>query len=112
MWSGSAKERLREALSDDGKLHKAPELVVDVLSPGAQYETRDRVVKLKLYSRQGVAAYWIVDHLARMVSVYRHDSGILQPVASFSADEHLQLPRLPGFNLPVGQLFFPSVFLP
>ena len=105
-----SKERLREALSDDGKLHKAPELVVEVLSPGAQNEQRDREVKLKLYSRRGVEEYWIVAHLARMVSVYRQDSGILQPVASFSADEDLQSPLLPGFNLPVGRFFFPSVF--
>ena len=41
-------------LGPDGKLHAAPELICEALSPGAAHERRDREAKLKLYSRRGV----------------------------------------------------------
>ncbi len=59
-----SRARLATSLSADGKLHAAPELVVEVLSPGSLNERRDREAKLKLYSRRGVHEYWIVE-LAR-----------------------------------------------
>src|SRR5579864_4504359 len=46
-----SRERLAIALQKDGKLHIAPELVVEVLSPGVTNEHRDREIKLKLYSQ-------------------------------------------------------------
>ncbi|MBI2218960.1 MAG: Uma2 family endonuclease, partial [Candidatus Rokubacteria bacterium] len=47
-------QRLATVLWPDGKLHAAPDLIVEVLSPGAANERRDREVKLTLYSRRGV----------------------------------------------------------
>ena len=55
-----SRERQDTALHADGKLHAAPELVVEVLSPGITNELRDREIKLKLYSRRGVLEYWVV----------------------------------------------------
>src|SRR5436190_22428576 len=75
IWIG--RERLRTARGDDDKLHEAPELIVEVLSPGASNQRRDRDLKLKLYSRRGVREYWIVDCAARVVSVYRRRGGAL-----------------------------------
>ena len=49
-----SRERFAAALEPDGKLHAAPDLVVEVLSPGSTNERRDRQAKLKLYSRRGV----------------------------------------------------------
>lgn len=51
------RERLPLLLGADRKLHGPPDLVVEVLSPGAQNITRDREEKLHLYSRQGVEEY-------------------------------------------------------
>lgn len=42
------------ALDNQGHLRGAPELVIEVLSPGVSNERRDRQTKLKLYSRPGV----------------------------------------------------------
>jgi Uma2 family endonuclease len=103
-----SRERLREASGDDGKLHQAPELIVEVLSPGAANEQRDRELKLKLYSRREVQEYWIVDRRSRGVSVYRHDGTLLQLVGTLSADDELRSPLLPGFSLRVSELFFPG----
>src|SRR5262249_10211009 len=65
-----SNERLPIALRKDGKFHNAPELIIEVLSPGFANEKRDRDAKLKLYSRRGVNEYWIVDWLMRNVEVY------------------------------------------
>src|SRR5262249_9840682 len=49
--------RMNTALKADGHIHDAAELVIEVLSPGSANEKRDRVAKLDLYSRRGVAEY-------------------------------------------------------
>ncbi len=102
-----SKERLATALAEDGKLHAAPELAVEVLSPGAANERRDRQAKLKLYSRRGVREYWIVDWRARQVEVYRRRQAVLRLVATLHADDVLESPLLPGFRCTVAQLFSP-----
>jgi Uma2 family endonuclease len=101
-------ERFRAARGTDGKLHELPELVVEVLSPGASNERRDRDVKLKLYSRRSVMEYWIVDCAARQVEVYGRDGGALRLLATLGAEGELRTNLLPGFVLPVGQLFLPE----
>lgn len=100
-------ERLELALGQDGRLHIAPELVVEVLSPGVQNEKRDRELKRKLYSRQGVQEYWIVDRVARLVEIHRRDHAALQLVATLAVQDELTSPLLPGFCLPLTTLFRP-----
>ena len=100
-----SRERLAGAKDDAGHLRMAPELVVEVLSPGSANERRDREVKLALYSRQGVEEYWIVDWRARAVQVYRRDGAVLRPIATLSSDDVLTSPLLPGFACPVSSLW-------
>ncbi len=100
-----SKERFAAIVRDDGKLYGAPELVVEVLSPGTKNERRDREAKLKLYSRRGVREYWIADWRSRQVEVYRHDGTARAFVATYTATDTLTSPLLPGFRCPVGALF-------
>jgi Uma2 family endonuclease len=100
-----SNEQLALALESDGKLHAAPELVIEVLSPGSSNERRDRDVKLKLYSRRGVREYWIVDWLRRRVEVYRRVDAALSLAATLFGDDVLESPLLPGFALPLQDLF-------
>ncbi|HXU45100.1 MAG TPA: Uma2 family endonuclease [Thermoanaerobaculia bacterium] len=47
------------------RIQGAPDLLVEVLSPGTT--RRDRGEKLDLYARSGVREYWIVDCVARQI---------------------------------------------
>ena len=96
---------LSSALGPDGKLHTAPELVIEVLSPGRVNERRDREAKLKLYSRRGVQEYWIIDWRTHRIEVYRRDNAQLTLIATMLESDSLSSPLLPGFSCPVRDLF-------
>lgn len=101
-------QRLARGQDAAGHFTIAPELVVEVLSPGAQNEHRDREIKLGLYTRQGVAEYWIVDWRGRRVEVYRRLGEELSLVATLTGDAVLTSPLLPGFSCPISNLWVPS----
>lgn len=103
VWISNA--RLSVALWPDGKLHAAPELVIEVLSPGSANERRDREAKLKLYSRRGVSEYWIASWQTRTVDVYRREEAELKLAVTLSESDTLESPVLPGFCCPVSALF-------
>jgi Uma2 family endonuclease len=100
-----SKERLTTALQPDGKLHAAPELVVEVLSPGTANASRDREAKLKLYSRRGVLEYWIANWQERYLEIYRRENAALKLQSTLYENDVLQSPHLPGFRCLVSQIF-------
>lgn len=106
VWISQA--RLAIALGPEGRLHAAPEIAVEVLSPGATHERRDREAKLKLPSQHGVQEYWIVDWRRRQIEVFRREQAVLRLVATLFEQDVLHSPLLPEFACPVGQLFVGS----
>jgi Uma2 family endonuclease len=98
-------ERLATALQPDGKLHSAPELVIEVLSPGPMNASRDRETKLKLYSRRGVLEYWVVNWQERYLEIYRREEDVLKLHSTLYEANTLQSPHLPGFRCQVHQFF-------
>ena len=58
----------RRGILADPWIQGAPDLVIEILSPSTA--RRDRGVKRKLYGRQGVLQYWIVDPAAAVVEVW------------------------------------------
>lgn len=100
-----SNQRLADAFSTDGHLHAAPELVVEVLSPGSINERRDREAKLKLYSRRGVSEYWIVDWRKRLVEVYRREEAQLTLAVTLYDSDMLTTTLLSGFTCKVADIF-------
>jgi Uma2 family endonuclease len=100
-----SNERLANGLDAGGHLTLAPELIVEVLSPGVENERRDREAKLKLYAERGVQEYWILDWRSQQVEVYRRQNALLKLVYTLFRGDSLTSPLLPEFNCPVQQLF-------
>lgn len=98
-------DRLANGLDESGHLIVAPELIIEILSPGEQNQQRDRELKLKLYSRHGVQEYWIADWQQQSIAVYRHHEGILQLETTLLANDTLLSPLLPGFSTSVAEIF-------
>jgi Uma2 family endonuclease len=101
----ASHERLAQLLDDAGHLTAAPELVVEVLSPGKPNERRDREAKLKLYSVQGVLEYWLVNFREQSVEVNRRENVMLKLAATFYAQDEITSLILPGFSCLVSRFF-------
>ncbi|MBE9034659.1 Uma2 family endonuclease [aff. Roholtiella sp. LEGE 12411] len=100
-----SNQRLASVLDDAGHLTAAPELVVEVLSPGQENERRDRQVKLKLCAAQGVREYWIVDWQLQQIQVYRPEQATLILIETLFSNDNLSSPLLPGFTCDIARLF-------
>jgi Uma2 family endonuclease len=83
-----------------GDLHFAPELVVEVLSPGnSGIEVEE---KLNEYLEAGVLLVWIVNPDRRTIRIYRHDDYTrLYHEKDVIENESI----LPGLHLIVGEVF-------
>ncbi len=51
----------RQRIVSGERLTSAPDLVIEILSKGAENTRRDRVVKRQLYAKHRVPEYWIID---------------------------------------------------
>jgi Uma2 family endonuclease len=78
----------------------APDLVVEVTSPSQSGPSIGE--KLALYREAGVRMIWVVDPIRRTVRVYRLDGSELLVT---EADELDGEDVLPGFRLPVAEIF-------
>ena len=83
----------------------APDLVVEVASPSTR--RRDETIKRRLYERQGVREYWVVDPDIDVIRVYaRGDEGFGRAVElSHEAADVLRTPLLPGLEIPLSRVF-------
>lgn len=97
-------ERLKLFLIDN-KIQGAPELVVEILSPGKKNIERDRKTKLKLYSRYPVEEYWIVNPMRNQIEVFRSTAHGLRFAETLNAEDFLISPLFPGFSLAVSDIF-------
>ncbi len=82
----------------------APDLVVEVLSPGnARKEMRE---KFELYEEAGVREYWLVNPAERSVFRYlRNEAGIFLAPQPLTDQETLLTDLLPGLEIDLGEVF-------
>ena len=95
----------RNKIVSGERITGAPDLVVEILSPGSENERRDRLAKKELYGKFGVKEYWILDPALRTIEVFRHDGKTLTPVGVLGAESDLTTPLLPGYSCRIGDLF-------
>ncbi len=95
-------ERRDEILNeDDGKFHGAPEIVIEILSPGRVNARRDLQIKRELYEIYNVPEYWVVKSQEKEIEVFKtgKESRI------YAENETLETDWLPKFKLSVKNLF-------
>jgi Uma2 family endonuclease len=101
----ATNERIRKTLAG-GRFHAAPEIVIEILSPGSSNQRRDRHVKRSLYAARGASEYWIVDPENCSVEVHRrNEAGELVFDKSLLHGDEITSGLLPEFSLPVDSLF-------
>jgi Uma2 family endonuclease len=97
-------ERAKLILSGE-RIVAAPDLIVEIVSPGSENERRDRIAKRQLYGKFGVREYWIADPGQRTVEIFTWKEGTLAQSVLFNADDELKSEVLPGFSPKVAQIF-------
>ena len=85
------------------EIRGAPDLVVEVVSPGT--ETRDRTYKKHLYGRYGVREYWIVDPVAETVVVYQSSGAKFDDPTTYRADDTLNSTLFVGLDINLREVF-------
>lgn len=98
-----SNERLK-SITENGRVVGAPDLVIEILSPGAENSRRDRVAKRHLYGKFGVREYWIIDPETVSIEVYLLDNGQMRLASTLSKDDILTSSLLPGYSTSVGDL--------
>jgi Uma2 family endonuclease len=93
------RERFAEVVGEKNA-QGAPDLAVEILSPGTR--RTDEITKRKLYERVGIGEYWVVDPEIETLKVYRLAGG------SYSRAEELALERQEALTSPL----FPDLVVP
>jgi Uma2 family endonuclease len=98
----------RSAVLTEKNVQGAPDLVVEVGSPGTR--RRDEKLKHQLYERFGVSEYWVVDTDLDLVKVHRLVEGRYARVHELALDrgDVLTTPLMPGLELPLQRVFHNS----
>ena len=93
----------RSKLDDRGCLG-APDLVVEILSPGnTKKEMRQ---KYEVYEENGVLEYWLINPTDKNVFMYRLNAeGKFIGVQPLTEDDFLTTPLFEGMNIPVQNIF-------
>jgi Uma2 family endonuclease len=94
-----------EEIISGERLVAAPDIVIEILSPGRENVSRDRVAKRQLYAKHGVNEYWIVDSENRAVEIYRLTSEKLELATMLRDQDEITSPLLPGFTCPLANIF-------
>lgn len=81
----------------------APDLIVEILSPGTK--ARDLGVKRELYARSGVQEYWIVDPRKQVVNVYYPRENAALPRFTKCRGEDFISPLFPKLVIRTEEIF-------
>lgn len=83
----------------DGWIEGAPDLIVEILSPGNWLD--DRRTKYRVYATAGVSEYWIVDPDRRQIEVFVLRREVYELIGRFGPGEQARSEVLSGFQIGV-----------
>ena len=86
----------------DRMVEGAPDIVIEVLSSD---RNRDLVRKRQVYAEAGIPHYWLCDLRQDMLTLLELRDGGYAESATLTANDTLTTPLLPGFALPLADIF-------
>lgn len=90
-------------LSDGRGCNGAPDLVVEILSPGNSRHEMD--TKFRLYEESGVKEYWIIQPRERVVFIYKLENYLYVGLPPFVEGMEIQSPLFPDLRMQVEDIF-------
>ncbi|MGZ3872711.1 MAG: Uma2 family endonuclease [Mucilaginibacter sp.] len=81
----------------------APDLIVEILSPGNN--KKELKYKYEVYEESGVREYWIIHPQEKTFLKYTLTDGRFQPSRLLTIGDEVTTPILPGFVLSLDELF-------
>ena len=83
----------------------APDLIVEILSPSSG--SRDQLLKLNLYEKNGVEEYWIVDPVLETIAVFKLEPGKKRFGRPCYYDKTMGIgsSQFPGLKINLAQIF-------
>lgn len=93
----------RKPIIGEKMINGAPDLVIEILSPAtAYYDLRH---KKRVYAKQGVQEYWIVDPKEQSIEVYTQSNGEFSFKNGQIKEGHITSTILKGLIIPLEELF-------
>jgi Uma2 family endonuclease len=95
--------RERAGIVTERAIEGAPDLIVEVLSPGTV--RRDRVAKRNTYARHGVRHCWLVDPAEKTLEAFELIEGAYHFVAAVAEEEAFRPGLFPDLVIPLPELW-------
>lgn len=83
----------------------APDLAIEIMSPGSENVRRDNIVKRQTYARFGVKEYWIVDPIVELIEISHLQNNILASAGKFRNEDEISSALLPNLSFRVKDVF-------
>jgi Uma2 family endonuclease len=93
----------REGRVTEDEIVGAPDLVIEILSPGTA--NRDMGLKKALYARNGVREYWIVNPKLEFVEVFSLGPGGYELPVRYELGDRVVSTVVPGFEAALNDVF-------
>jgi Uma2 family endonuclease len=94
-----------EQVTDGIRFVSAPDLVVEILSPGRENVERDRFDKRYLYSKFEVREFWIIDAERRQLEIFQLQGSTLELVSTLAGDDEVTSSVLINLRFAARELF-------
>lgn len=92
-----------EKIADGKKCIGAPDLIIEILSPGNSQKEMN--LKFNLYEEAGVLEYWLVYPDVKSINIFILENGKYIGLKPFSDEEILKSPLFPDLEFDVNRIF-------
>jgi Uma2 family endonuclease len=103
--AGWRRERMPQ-MPRDQRFEVVPDWACEIHSPSSA--RKDRVIKMPVYARFGVAYLWLVDPLARTLETFALDAGRCVVTGQFKDEDIIAIPPFEALSIVLERLWGPQ----